>query len=271
MTTTAELEALVGEASVILDAAAQRFVAGHGAEGVVFKGGKDFATEEDLAIERMVVQALTERTGIGVHGEEFGGPAVDSGLVWVVDPIDGTVNYAAGSPMAAILLGLMSDGVPAAGLTWLPFMGEKYAAVTGGPLFRNGVAMPPLPRTDLADVAVGLGTFNVDWKGRVPGRYRLTVLEKLSRITSRLRMHGSTGIDLAFTAGGILGGAVSFGAHVWDHAAGIALVQAAGGHASDLNGEPWTPESPSLLVAAPGVQEQILEVLAEVGDPEDYR
>lgn len=64
---------------------------------------------------------------------------------------------------------------------------------------------------------------------------------------------------------------MSFGAHVWDHAAGIALVQAAGGHASDLNGEPWTPESPSLLVAAPGVQEQILEVLAEVGDPEDYR
>ncbi|SHY23104.1 inositol monophosphatase family protein [Mycobacteroides abscessus subsp. abscessus] len=55
---------------------------------------------------------------------------------------------------------------------------------------------------------MGLGTFNVDWKGRVPGRYRLTVLEKLSRITSRLRMHGSTGIDLAFTAGGILGGAV---------------------------------------------------------------
>lgn len=125
MTTTAELEALVREASVILDAAAQRFVAGHGAEGVVFKGGKDFATEEDLAIERMVVQALTERTGIGVHGEEFGGPAVDSGLVWVVDPIDGTVNYAAGSPMAAILLGLMSDGVPVAGLTWLPFMGRS--------------------------------------------------------------------------------------------------------------------------------------------------
>ncbi|OHU29993.1 inositol monophosphatase [Mycobacteroides chelonae] len=266
-----DLNALVAEASLILDVAAQRFVAGHGADGVVFKGGKDFATEEDLAIERMVVEALTDRTGIGVHGEEFGGPAVDSGLVWVVDPIDGTVNYAAGSPMAAILLGLLSDGVPVAGLTWLPFMGDRYTGVAGGPLVRNGVAMPPLPRADLADVAVGLGTFNVDWKGRVPGRYRLAVVEKLSRITSRLRMHGSTGIDLAFTASGILGGAVSFGAHVWDHAAGIALVEAAGGHATDLRGNLWTPESPSVLVAAPGVHEQILEVLAEVGDPEDYR
>lgn len=226
---TADLNELVAVASGVLDEAAQKFVAGHGADGVVFKGGNDFATEIDLAIERMMVAELTERTGIGVHGEEFGGPPVDSGLVWVVDPIDGTVNYAAGSPMAAILLGLLSDGEPVAGLTWLPFMGDRYTAVVGGPVLHNGAALPPLTRTDLASTAVGLGTFNVEWKGRVPGRYRLTVLQELSRVTSRLRMHGSTGIDLAFTAAGILGGAVSFGAHVWDHAAGAALVQAAGG------------------------------------------
>jgi myo-inositol-1(or 4)-monophosphatase len=267
----ADLNALVAEASEVLDEAAVRFVAGHGADGVVFKGGKDFATEEDLAIERLVVKALTERTGIGVHGEEFGGPEVESGLVWVVDPIDGTVNYAAGSPMAAILLGLLSDGEPIAGLSWLPFMRQRYTAVAGGPLVCNGTPMPPLPFADLSDVAVGLGTFNVDWKGRVPGRYRLAVLEKLSRVTSRLRMHGSTGIDLAFTAAGILGGAVSFGAHIWDHAAGVALVRSAGGYATDLSGTPWTPASPSVLVASPGVHQQILEVLAEVGDPEDYR
>ncbi len=61
----------------------------------------------DLAIERQVVAALTEQTGIGVHGEEFGGaPRRFADLVRVLDPIDGTFNYAAGSPMAAILLGL---------------------------------------------------------------------------------------------------------------------------------------------------------------------
>lgn len=271
MSDAAELDELIAKASVVLDAAAQRFVAGRGADGVVFKGGKDFATEEDLAIERMVVQALTEETGIAVHGEEFGGPPVDSGVVWVVDPIDGTVNYAAGSPMAAILLGLLVDGEPVAGLTWLPFMNERYTAIAGGPLMRNGVALPPLQTAGLEDVAVGLGTFNVDWRGRVPGRYRLSVVEQLSRVTSRLRIHGSTGIDMAFTAGGILGGAVSFGAHIWDHAAGIALVRAAGGIVSDLRGEPWTPASSSLLAAAPGVHGQILEVLAQVGAPEDYR
>ncbi len=75
-----------------------------------------------------------------------------------------------------------------------------------------------------------------------PGRYRLAVLENLSRKCSRMRMHGATGIDLAYTAAGILGGAISFGRHVWDHAAGVALVRAAGGVVTDLDGSDWTTE-----------------------------
>ena len=98
-----DLDALVAQAAAILDAAARPFVEGHRAESAVQKKGNDFATEVDLAIERQVVDALNAKTGIEVHGEEFGGADVDSPLVWVLDPIDGTFNYAAGSPMAAIL------------------------------------------------------------------------------------------------------------------------------------------------------------------------
>ena len=92
----ADLDALVAEAAAILDAAAEPFVAGHRADPRCSKKGNDFATEVDLAIERQVVEALEPTTGIGVHGEEFGGAAIDSPLVWVLDPIDGTFNYAAG-------------------------------------------------------------------------------------------------------------------------------------------------------------------------------
>lgn len=101
-------------------------------------------------------------TGIEVHGEEFGGPAVDSRWVWVLDPIDGTINYAAGSPLAAILLGLLHDGVPVAGLTWMPFTDQRYTAVAGGPLIKNGVPQPPLADAELANVLVGVGTFSAD-------------------------------------------------------------------------------------------------------------
>jgi myo-inositol-1(or 4)-monophosphatase len=95
-------------------------------------------------------------------------------------------------------------------------------------------------------------------------------LENLSRVCSRLRMHGSTGIDLVYVADGILGGAITFGGHVWDHAAGVALVRAAGGVITDLAGDPWTPESRSVLAGAPGAHGQILEILRRTGRPEDY-
>jgi myo-inositol-1(or 4)-monophosphatase len=267
---TADLDALVAEAAVILDEAAKPFVEGHRAESAVQKKGNDFATEVDLAIERQVVEALTDKTGIEVHGEEFGGADVDSPLVWVLDPIDGTFNYAAGSPMAAILLGLVRDGEPVAGLTWVPFTGERFTCVVGKPLCINGVEQPPFKPAKLADSIVGVGTFNVDSRGSVPGRYRLTVIENLSRECSRMRMHGATGIDLAYTAAGILGGAISFSGHLWDHAAGVALVRAAGGTVTDLVGNDWTTKSRSALVGLPGVHSEILDILRTVGEPGDY-
>jgi myo-inositol-1(or 4)-monophosphatase len=265
-----DLEALVAEASAILDAAAEPFIAGHRADSAVRKRGDDFATKVDLEIERQVVDALVKTTGIDVHGEEFGGAELDSPWVWVLDPIDGTFNYAAGSPMAAILLGLLHHGDPVAGLTWLPFTGVRYVAVAGGPLIKNGVPQASLATAELTDSVIGVGTFNADSRGRFPGRYRLAVLEELSRVSSRLRMHGATGIDLAYVADGILGGAISFGDHAWDHAAGVALVRAAGGIVTNLAGEEWTPDARSALAAAPGVHAQILEILHKVGRPDEY-
>jgi myo-inositol-1(or 4)-monophosphatase len=265
-----DLDALVAEASAILDAATEPFLEGHRADSAVSKKGDDFATKVDLAIERQVVDALVAATGIEVHGEEFGGADVDSPWVWVLDPVDGTFNYATGSPMAAILLGLLHDGDPVAGLTWLPFTGQHYTAVAGGPLMKDVVPQPSLEHTELAESVIGIGTFNADSRGRFPGRYRLTVLENFSRVSSRLRMHGATGIDLAYVADGILGGAISFGDHVWDHAAGVALVRAAGGIVTNLAGEPWAPDSRSALAAAPGVHAEMLEILRSTGRPEDY-
>lgn len=266
-----DLQGLITTAAAILDRAADPFIAGHRAQSSVQKKGNDFATEVDLAIERQVVAELQAATGIGVHGEEFGGADLDAELVWVLDPIDGTFNYAAGSPMAAILLGLLHNGQPVAGLTWLPFTGDRYTAVEGEPLYVNAVAHPPLKQVGLAESMVAFGAFNVDWGGRFPGRYRVAVLEELSRVCSKLRMHGSTGIDMAFVSAGILGAAVGFGGKVWDHAAGVALVRAAGGVVTDLDGGPWNIDTRSTLTAAPGVHEEILHIFDRVGSPEEYR
>ena len=265
-----DLDALVSEAAVILDEAATPFVSGHGADSAVQKKGNDFATEVDLAIERQVVNALVSRTGIEVHGEEFGGADVDSPLVWVLDPIDGTINYAAGLPTAAILLALVRDGEPVAGLTWLPFTDQRFTAVIGKPLYANGVAQPQLQPATLAGSVVGTSTFDIDSRGRFPGRYRIAILERLSRECSRMRMHGAIGLDMAYTAAGILGAALNFGGHVWDHAAGVALVRAAGGIVTDLTGKDWAVGSRGVLAGSPGVHAEMLDIVLSVGAPEDY-
>ncbi|MBF6439052.1 inositol monophosphatase family protein [Nocardia cyriacigeorgica] len=251
-------------AAEVLDAAAARFVDGLGAPSAVDKGHNDFATELDLELERTISARLHQLTGIEVHGEEFGGPQLTSGTAWVLDPIDGTFNYSSGHPLSGMLLALVRDGEPVLGLTWLPVLGRRYAAVAGGPVLLDGVPLPPLPTGTLAEAMIGFGAFNLDSRGRIPGRFRFDLLGALSRLSSRVRMHGSTGIDLAFTASGALGGAIVFGHHPWDNAAGVALVRAAGGVVTDLAGAPWHIESGSVLAAAPGVHAELLEMIGSV-------
>ena len=265
-----ELASYLHAAAGILDDATEQFVAGHRAASAVAKAGNDFATEVDLALERQIAAALTRQTGIEVHGEEFGGAPLDSELVWVLDPIDGTFNYAAGSPVAAMLLALLWRGIPALGFTWIPFTGHRYYGMPPSIICLHDKQLPQLTPSTLNESMVGIGTFNIASRGEFPGRYRAEVLSALSTRCSRVRMHGSTGIDLAYVAAGILGGAISFGHHVWDHAAGVALVRGAGGVVTDLAGDPWTIESRSALAAAPEVHEELLTIIDSVGVPKEY-
>ncbi len=257
-----ELAGLLTTAAEILDGVGDRFLEGRGAPSAVAKGSRDFATELDLELERTISEQLVARTGIEVHGEEFGGPSLTSGTAWVLDPIDGTFNYSTGHPLTGTLLALIRDGEPVLGLAWFPPLDRRYAAVAGGPLLVDGAARPPLPPALLDEAMIGFGAFNIESTGRVPGLFRHRVLGALSRLSSRVRMHGSTGIDLAFTADGTLGGAIVFGHHPWDNAAGALMVQCAGGIVTDLEGADWTIESGSVLAAAPGVHAELLEMIA---------
>lgn len=260
--TESELATLLATAAEILDGVSGRFLEGRGAPSAVAKGSRDFATELDLELERTISARLVDRTGIEVHGEEFGGPVLTSGTAWVLDPIDGTFNYSNGHPLTGTLLALVRDGEPVLGLAWFPPLGRRYAAVVGGPLLLDGKPQPPLAPAVLDEAMIGFGAFNIESTGRVPGLFRHRVLGALSALSSRVRMHGSTGIDLAFTAEGTLGGAIVFGHHPWDNAAGALMVRCAGGVVTDLEGVDWTIESGSVLAAAPGVHAELLDMIA---------
>lgn len=255
----------------LLDEVSPRFVEGVGAQGIQFKGTRnDFATELDLELERRISDALREGTGLEVHGEEYGGPPVNEGTLWVVDPIDGTANYSLGIPTTGILVSLVHERQPVLGLTWLPLLGLRFTSVTGGPLWQNGEAMPPLPEVSIRDVALGLGSLNTGARTTYPPAYRREVFEQLTLDAARTRKFGSTGVDLAFVASGRLSAAVSFGNYAWDNAAGASHVRAAGGVVTDLAGEPWSVESQSMLAAGPRAHAEVLGTVTELGEPGNF-
>ncbi|MBY4575082.1 inositol monophosphatase family protein [Gordonia paraffinivorans] len=258
-----DLPRLLDTAGAVLDDAVEIFVDGLGAPSAVYKGGKDFATQVDLDIERRITAQLEDRTQIPVHGEEFGGADPVDGPVWVLDPVDGTFNYSAGMPLTGILLGLVVDGEATLGLTWLPLLGRKYAAHADGPLLVNGEAVEPPPDLELEEAAIAYGSFNAKGGGRYAGDRRADLLSALSSRVARIRMTGSTGVDMAFTASGVFGGAIAFSRHPWDNAAGAALVRAAGGVATDIAGNRWTVTSPSLVAGRPGVHAGLMRVIRE--------
>jgi|SRR5690625_2472484 len=251
-----------------MDDVTPRFVEGVGAESVQTKGSRnDFATAMDLELERRITDALREGTGLEVHGEEYGGPPVNEGTLWVVDPIDGTANYSLGIPTTGILVSLVHERQPVLGLTWLPLLGLRFTSVAGGPLKQNGEETAVLPEVSVRDVALGLGSFNTGARTTYTPAYRREVFEQLGRHAARTRKFGSTGVDLAFVASGRLSAAVSFGNYAWDNAAGVSHVRAAGGVVTDLAGAPWSVESPSLLTAGPRAHTEVLEIIRQLGDP----
>ena len=192
-------------ATRVLDEVTPRFVEGVGAKGIQNKGSRnDFATELDLELERRISEALREGTGLEVHGEEYGGPPVNEGTLWVVDPVDGTANYSLGIPTAGILVSLVHERQPVLGLTWLPLLGITFTSIAGGPLKENGAEVSQISDVSIRDVALGLGSLNTGARTTYPPAYRREVFEQLTLDAARTRKFGSTGVDLSFVASGRL-------------------------------------------------------------------
>jgi myo-inositol-1(or 4)-monophosphatase len=270
-----QLNELAATAATILDEVTPFFVAELGAKEEVTKGIGDWATAADLALERQITDALTERTGLPTHGEEYGGPNLREGVTWVLDPIDGTANYSARIPLTGISLALLQDGKPVVGLIRLPLFGEAYQAVAGGPLEFNGERVPVLVPGRLAEVTVALG--NVAPKGthagpapRYPFRYRMALANAVAHQSMRVRMLGSSAVELAWASTGAVGACLNFGNHAWDNAAGALFVQQNGGVLFDLEAADWSLDSHSILVGRPGVVPELVELIASLGDPVGY-
>ncbi len=218
------------------------------AEGVEVAGTKSSATDivtlADQAAEAMVKELLLgARPGDGMVGEEGDDLRGTSGVVWIVDPIDGTVNYLYGLPHFAVSIAAEVDGEVVAGVVVAPALDLEYVATLGGGATCNGRPVRPRPAVRLAERLVATG-FSYEQPARTRQAGYITHL--LPRVRD-LRRLGSCALDLCGVASGTLDAYVEEGAHIWDHAAAGLVVLEAGGILEVAR----SPGGKRLLICAP--------------------
>jgi myo-inositol-1(or 4)-monophosphatase len=237
---------------------------------VVTKGDRDYATEVDFRIEETIRAALREvAPGLGFLGEEEGelDGAVDA--MWVLDPIDGTVNFANGSPLCAISLALVERGEPVLGIIDLPLIGERYVAHRDGGAWLNGRRVKVLEPSGLHDAMVGFADFAVGPRAKVENEVHRELMERLVPRCLRVRVHGSECLDLAWLAAGRLDVSVMLSSLPWDVTAGVLIAREAGANAFDHGGDPWTPHSEFTICCTPGLVDALLPLVQEAVDAAD--
>ncbi|GAB1642377.1 inositol monophosphatase family protein [Krasilnikovia sp. MM14-A1259] len=227
----------------------------------------DVVTAADRAVERQVVEALRrERPDDGVLGEEYGDSAAPApGAVrWILDPIDGTVNYLYGLPQYAVSLAAEVDGVVLAGVVRNAATGDEWTATRGGGAWRDGRRLTGSARGTLDQALVATG-FGYDAARRA---HQGTVLAGLITQVRDIRRFGAASLDLCLAAEGAVDAYFEKGLNPWDHAAGGLVATEAGLTVAGLHGE---PAGDRMLVAAPpalfGALHDVLAKLDASGGP----
>lgn len=221
----------------------------------------DLVTEIDRACEEHIVATLRrERPGDDILAEE-GGAHEDAGAAWrwVIDPLDGTVNFAHGYPCFCVSIGVEYRGVRTVGVVYEPLRDELFEAVRGGGARRNGkpIAVSKEARFGRALIATGFAYDVHDAE-----RDNLAQFSRVTKQAGGVRRDGSAAIDLCYVACGRFEAYWELKLHPWDVAAGILIVEEAGGRVTDLAGGA-VPRSGSEIVSSNGlVHDALLRVLA---------
>ena len=222
------------------------------AEGVSLAATKstiaDIVTEADREVEALIRARLSaERPGDGFLGEESGGGDGTTGVTWVVDPIDGTVNYAYGLPAYSVSVAAVEGGAdpnawrPLAAAVYAPVLGELFTAGRGEGAWLDGMRLAVTAETPAgALLATGFGYDPATHDGD------LLTVRQIMPLARDLRRIGSAALDLSYVAAGRLDGYFERGLKPWDFAAGALLVAEAGGVVTRLD----TASDRPMLVAA---------------------
>jgi myo-inositol-1(or 4)-monophosphatase len=263
-----------GEVATLAALEAGRLIAHHAGrlmqEQVREKAAHDLVTEIDETSQRLIserlLEAFPDSTVLGEEGTVLDGIVSETvGWQWIVDPIDGTTNFAHGVPPYAVSIGLVDDGKPMVGVVYEVTRDELFSAVDGQGLLRNGRPASVSRRGTLDDSLLVTG---------FPyARFRhmddfLAVLGRLLVASRGVRRSGSAATDLAYVACGRFDAFFENGLMPWDMAAGAVLVAEGGGRTTDYRGVHGRLFGRQIVASNGLIHDALLEILETVSDLE---
>ncbi len=229
---------------------------------VSHKGEIDLVTEADLASERFIIERIRNYYPRHAILAEESGPS-DAGerrsdYVWIVDPLDGTTNYAHGYPVFAVSIALEHQGEILLGVVYDPMRDELFAAERGAGATLNGRRIRVSDVEDLNKAMLCTGfPYDVRERGEFVRHFRNFIMT-----AQAVRRDGSAALDLAYVASGRFDGFWEEGLNPWDVAAGALLVEEAGGRVTDYQGRPFSIYRAPVLASNGLVHEAMMRVLA---------
>ena len=236
-------------------------------ERIDYKSAKDVVTEVDHLSEQLIIDAVrAAHPGDGIIGEESGehatrsghAPTAGVGRAWVIDPLDGTINYANGIPFFCVSIALVEAGRPVVGVICDPIRGETFSAAQGQPAMLDDVAIAASDKERLSDFVVSMALSGPALISRA------RTVRKAIRVP---RSMGSAALALAYVANGRFDAFVQQGGlSVWDVAAAGLIAERAGATVTNLAGEPWfdlsrKPRSIGILAAPAAHHGELLRLI----------
>jgi myo-inositol-1(or 4)-monophosphatase len=222
------------------------------------KGLRDIVTDADLAAEKAIIEIIHARfPDHALLTEEGSENASDAPYVWVVDPLDGTTNYSRRFPTFSVSIGLVHRGQLALGVVYDPLHDHLFLAERGRGATLNGATLRVSAFDQVSHTVVGL-----DWAHAQENRREVVArLGRIAPICRTLRVIGSTALAQCYVAAGWLDAYFNVGLKPWDMAAGLLIVEEAGGRVTDISGQPWQPWVPRVLVSNGHVHQTLLELM----------
>jgi len=221
------------------------------------EGVNNLVTEADHASEKAIFEVIkNDYPDHFILSEEAGEIATDSSFKWIVDPIDGTVNFAHGIPICCVSIGIEQDGEIIMGAVYNPFINEFYFAQKGFGATLNDKIIKVSDETEVSKACLVTG-FPYTYLDQPNGP--LEVFSRLIRKGVPVRRLGSAAMDLCWVAAGRFDGFYEHKLQAWDSAAGFLIVEEAGGRASDFTGGKYSPHQHHIVATNGKIHEELLK------------